>query len=468
MIKKNVCFLISFIFIIVNLNFIQAKNLSEECDNKIEFRSELNEKSGEKEFINLENGIYKVPIKLMHAIEDKLSMGNVALNQTGELLVENGQAYLFISVNKIQIQNITAGLVNLYYLDEKNYISAEANDYSIQVDESLERRPSVFKIPIKKYSNDLEVLVDPKVEPMGDKPIKARLNVDLDKIKKIDLKESEIIEKFNTGIKKPAFNSDLAGKKIDKSFILEFRENTFNEDFNFYANKLNSDRAEEINKLFNPLDIVEIYKLETLGDLEEIPYGREDIQSLRKNILPKGIVNIGIPVKSIKPEDNPNIYQIKDGTKVNLNYSIKDGCFFIESDSLGEFVVVKEEKIDNSNKSKIGDFKKNETKKKSSKSMPIKKNKKRSEFKNENSSSKKIPINTSSKINNVQEKVSSIDKVAFRNINNQETRENGLVIFLIAVLVIFINVISIIILSRNYKIILEEFQENNRLRARKK
>ena len=55
----------------------------------------------------------------MHAVEDKLSMGNVALNQTGELLVENGQAYLFINVNKIQIQNITAGLVNLYYLDEK-------------------------------------------------------------------------------------------------------------------------------------------------------------------------------------------------------------------------------------------------------------------------------------------------------------------------------------------------------------
>ncbi|SUB76357.1 NEAT domain-containing protein [Peptoniphilus indolicus] len=466
MIKKNVCFLISFIFIIVNLNFIQAKSLSEECDEKIEFQSELNEKSSEKEFIKLENGIYKVPIKLMHAVEDKLSMGNVALNQTGELLVENGQAYLFINVNKIQIQNITAGLVNLYYLDEKNYISAEANDYSIQVDESLERRPSVFKISIKKYSYDLEVLVDPKVEPMGDKPIKARLHIDLDKIKKIDLKESEIIEKFNTGIKKPLFNSNLAGKKIDKSFILEFRENTFDEDFNFYANKLTSDRSEEINKLFSPLDIVEIYKLETLGNLEEIPYGREDIQSLRKNILPKGIMNIGIPVKSIKPEDNPNIYQIKDGIKVNLNYSIKDGCFFIESDSLGEFVVVKEEKVDKLNK--IGDFKKNEIKKKSSKSMPIKKTKKRSEFKNENSSSKNIPINTSSKINNVQEKVSSVDAVSFRNINNQEARENGLVIFLIGVLVIFINVVSIIILSRNYKIILEEFQENSRLRARKK
>ena len=113
-------------------------------------------------------------------------------------------------------------------------------------------------------------------------------------------------------------------------------------------------------------------------------------------------------------------------------------------------------------------LKKNEIKKKSSKSMPIKKTKKRSELKNENSSSKNIPINTSSKINNVQEKVSSVDAVSFRNINNQEARENGLVIFLIGVLVIFINVVSIIILSRNYKIILEEFQENSRLRARKK
>ena len=31
---------------------------------------------------------------------------------------------------------------------------------------------------------------------------------------------------------------------------------------------------------------------------------------------------------------------------------------FIESDSLGEFVVVKEEKVDKLNKIKIGDFKK--------------------------------------------------------------------------------------------------------------
>ncbi len=62
---------------------------------------------------------------------------------------------------------------------------------------------------------------------MGDEPIRARLKLDFDKIKKINESQATLIKKFKDGPKKPEFNSKEAGEVQNKNLIVNYGPDSF-------------------------------------------------------------------------------------------------------------------------------------------------------------------------------------------------------------------------------------------------
>lgn len=112
-------------------------------------------------------------------------MGNKALIQKAEIEVKNKEANLYIGSDKMEYMSITASLVNIYFQKEDGiYHRAEAGCYDLEVPKEKDKRPSVFRTNLINMDEMTKVYVDPKVEPMGDEPIRARIKLDFDKIKK--------------------------------------------------------------------------------------------------------------------------------------------------------------------------------------------------------------------------------------------------------------------------------------------
>lgn len=287
-------------------------------------------------------GLYQVPVQLWHAVEDKASMGNGALAQVAELeITDDGKNFLYIGSDTMEVQNIIASLVNLYYEDsEGNYKASERNNFELEIPDEVEKRPTVFKMPLRQLERYVHVMVDPKVEPMGDNPIKARLQLDLDQMKEISQGDAHLKKQFNEGTKKEAFQPNIAGKRQNKSIWVEFPKNTFDREFSFYGNKIMGEQGDTIKEQFDPLDTVYGYRIEFLGPLEEIKADEQDPQKTREKIQPKQEMTVKIPAKSLSEQDSISVYNV-NGKKKKLKYQWKDGFIQFKTKEAGDFAIVK-------------------------------------------------------------------------------------------------------------------------------
>ncbi|MDU5417693.1 NEAT domain-containing protein [Peptoniphilus harei] len=296
----------------------------------------------EKEEINLEDGYYEIPVKLWHSIEDKESMGNKALIQRAEIEVKNKEANLYIGSDKMEYMSITASLVNIYFQKEDGiYHRAEAACYDLEVPKEKDKRPSVFRTNLINMDEMTKVYLDPKVEPMGDEPIRARIKMDFDKIKKINESEATLIKKFKDGPKKPEFNSKEAGQVENKNLIVSYEPDTFEEEFYFYGNKLSGKEAENYTKDFDKLDQVNVFKVEFLGQLDEISGDEKSIQAGRKKIEPKKDFDLQLPLLKFTKDDKLTLYEIKDGEKVRKDYKVKGNHIELKTKEGKIFILVK-------------------------------------------------------------------------------------------------------------------------------
>ncbi|WP_277220765.1 NEAT domain-containing protein [Peptoniphilus vaginalis] len=301
-----------------------------------------NESTPEKKEINLEDGCYEIPIKLWHAIEEKPSMGNKALIQRAEIEVKNKEANLYIGSDKMEYMSITASLVNIYFQKEDGiYHRAEAGCYDLEVPKEKDKRPRVFRTSLINMDEMTKVYVDPKVEPMGDEPIRARIKLDFDQIKKINESEATLIKKFKDGPKKPDFNSKEAGEVQNKNLIVNYGPETFKEEFSFYGNKLSGKQAEEFTKSFDKLDQVNVFKIEFLGPLEEITGKEESIQAKRKKIYANKEFDLKLPLLKFKGQDKLSLYEVKNGEKKKINYKVNGDYLEFKTKDSAIFIVVK-------------------------------------------------------------------------------------------------------------------------------
>lgn len=299
----------------------------------------------EKEEINLEDGYYEIPVKLWHSIEDKESMGNKALIQRAEIEVRNKEANLYIGSDKMKYMSITASLVNIYFQKEDGiYHKSEAGCYDLEVPKEKDRRPEVFKTSLINMDGMIKVYLDPKVEPMGDEPIRARIKLDFDKIKKINESEATLIKKFKDEPKKPEFNSKEAGQVENKNLIVSYESDTFEEEFYFYGNKLSGKEAENYTKDFDKLDQVNVFKIEFLGQLDEIRGDEKSIQAGRKKIEPKKDFDLQLPLLKFTKDDKLSLYEIKDGEKVRKDYKVSGNHIELKTKEGRIFILVKSAK----------------------------------------------------------------------------------------------------------------------------
>lgn len=304
----------------------------------------------EQKEIKLEDGYYKIPVKLFNQVEDKESMGNKALNQTCEIEVKDKKANLYIGSNKMEYLSITASLANIYFQKEDgNFYPAEANCYEMEVPGEKTKRPLVFKTSLINMDDIINVYVDPKVEPMGDEPIKSRLKLDFNKIEKITKDDTDLIKKFENGLKKKEFNKDDSGEVQNKNLIVSYEKETFDEEFTFYGNKLSGKNQEKYSNEFDKLEMVNAFKIEFLAPIEKITGKEKSVQEERKKILPKKEFTLKLPLLKFEKNDNLILYDFTNGEKKKIDFKIEDDHIVTKAKNSGVYAIVKSNAISEKN-----------------------------------------------------------------------------------------------------------------------
>ena len=328
--KKLLLYIFLLLILIPGRNYCTESNLNANKDN----------------LINLEDGYYKIPVKLWHAYEEKESMGNKAMVQVAELEVKDKEGYLYIGSGKMEYMSITASLINIYFQKEDgNYYPAEPGDFEMEIPKEHDKRPCVFKTKLINMDEMLKVFVDPKVEPMGDEPIRARVKLDYNSIEKIDKDEAELIKKFETGPKKPEFDKSVSGEAENKNLIVNYEPETFTEEFSFYGNKLTGKNAEKYSQDFDKLDQVNVFKIEFLGPLNEITEEDKNIQDKRKRIIPQKEMELRLPLLKFKEEDNLTLYDYTDGEKKKIDFTVDNDHVKTRVKNPGVYVLVKSDTL---------------------------------------------------------------------------------------------------------------------------
>ncbi len=285
---------------------------------------------------------YSVPINLWHAVEDRASMGNNAMLDTANIKLENGKMTLYVGSKQMTVSTITASLINLYYDNGKEYIKAKPHSFAMKVKGFDELRPEVFTMPLNKKTQFLNVMVDPKVEPMGDDPIKARFKFDFAKIKEISKQQATLILKAETGRKKRAYDSSVSTVKSDKGVSIKLAPETFADDYTFYANLVHGEKLADIKKSFGKLAMLDVYELTALANMEKIPYDvKPPINSLRESYQPKKSVEIYLPLSS--KNEVAKVVQL-GSSKQELKFTKLGNKIMIKSAKLGKFAVVYQNK----------------------------------------------------------------------------------------------------------------------------
>lgn len=182
------------------------------------------------EELKLDDGFYRVDVELYNEREDKLSMGNNALVHEAYIHSEKNRNRMYIGSKSMTVSNIVASLVSLQILDGKNYYFSIPYAYDLEIKGEDEKRPEVFEFDIKNKSPMMYVKVDPKVKPMGEVPIGARLKIKWDTLKKTEKENIDLYKKKESGTKRPKFdkNKDYK-KKIDNNVYLLSSPNTFDD-----------------------------------------------------------------------------------------------------------------------------------------------------------------------------------------------------------------------------------------------
>lgn len=129
---------------------------------------------------NEDEGYYEVDVDLWHATLNKASMGDPAVNKTAYVHIdEDGDITMRLVTKKMTTSGITTHLYDFYYYEDGDYEEAELI--------SSENSKWIFEFPLPNDNDKYyKCKVDPRVDVMGDDPVKARLKVDWDSLDEVD------------------------------------------------------------------------------------------------------------------------------------------------------------------------------------------------------------------------------------------------------------------------------------------
>src|SRR5699024_8465323 len=87
--------------------------------------------------VQLEDGVYSIPVKMWHASKDQASSGNGALSQTATIVVKDGKANLVVTYLPMTTMGKTTYVSELNTLTDIKYDSAGAIESYTEVPSTI-------------------------------------------------------------------------------------------------------------------------------------------------------------------------------------------------------------------------------------------------------------------------------------------------------------------------------------------
>lgn len=304
-----------------------AGNTNDTASNAYQSKDTRNLPALEKgENISLEPGIYKLDVSLYHEREDKASMGNNAMVHDAELISKDGKYTFLLGSTTMEVSNIIASLVSLQIRDDNAYYHfAEPHAFDLSIPGEQDKRPEVFSFDLVRKDPMIYVKVDPKVKPMGEVPVGARLKIDWLGIKKIEESESVLYKKMKNGTPRKKFDpKEKIHKILPEGFELVAQPGAFKENIVFKVNPVTGGSSfQKVTQKFGRGTAMKIYEFKIEND-----YGIPTKPSKSITIKAK------LPSNIVKPK----VYRLTDMAEMNTSVSGEYTSF--TTDTYGEFAFV--------------------------------------------------------------------------------------------------------------------------------
>lgn len=304
-----------------------AGNTNDTASNAYQSKDTRNLPPLEKgENISLEPGIYKLDVSLYHEREDKASMGNNAMVHDAELISKDGKYTFLLGSTTMEVSNIIASLISLQIRDDNAYYHfAEPHAFDLSIPGEQDKRPEVFSFDLVRKDPMIYVKVDPKVKPMGEVPVGARLKIDWLGIKKIEESESVLYKKMKNGTPRKKFDpKEKIHKILPEGFELVAQPGAFKENIVFKVNPVTGGASfQKVTQKFGRGTAMKIYEFKIEND-----YG----------IPTKPSKSITIKAKLPSNIAKPKVYRLTDMAEMNTSVSGEYTSF--TTDTYGEFAFV--------------------------------------------------------------------------------------------------------------------------------
>ncbi len=304
-----------------------AGNTNDTASNAYQSKDTRNLPPLEKgENISLEPGIYKLDVSLYHEREDKASMGNNAMVHDAELISKDGKYTFLLGSTTMEVSNIIASLVSLQIRDDDAYYHfAEPHAFDLSIPGEQDKRPEVFSFDLVRKDPMIYVKVDPKVKPMGEVPVGARLKIDWLGIRKIEESESVLYKKMKNGTPRKKFDpKEKIHKILPEGFELVAQPGAFKENIVFKVNPVTGGASfQKVTQKFGRGTAMKIYEFKIEND-----YGIPTKPSKSITIKAK------LPSNIVKPK----VYRLTDMAEMNTSVSGEYTSF--TTDTYGEFAFV--------------------------------------------------------------------------------------------------------------------------------
>ena len=307
----------------------QLSNATQEAvDNQVtllkDAMSQLVEKSGENlDKDHLSNGKYRVYVDLWNATSNAASMGNLALNKKALLTVKNGVYTMEISTRPMTVGTITACLQTL----QIKQTNGKYKYAKITARNNEGNQPSVFQFTLPSKNEYIDVLIDPKVEVMGDDPLEARLKISWDTLSKVA--DDETIEENTEAAVSGTFSKAVNWTDKKTGVKVKAEANIIEDGATYKVTTLSSGSEYR--------SIVKLFDTEAVNIVYDV-----SISDQKGNaIQPNGMVQISIPISSTSNQNTVSVYRVLDGTKTKMSGTVSGNYYVFSTNKMGAFVVTK-------------------------------------------------------------------------------------------------------------------------------
>ena len=283
--------------------------------------SALVEKSGAQlDKDHLQDGKYHVYVYLWNAASDKASMGDPALNHEALLTVKDGVYQLELSAHTMTVGTITACLQTLQIKQaDGSYVQAE-----ITARNNPGSQPSVFRFTLPSKEEYIDVLIDPKVEVMGNDPLPARLKISWDTLKKAA--DDETVKEDTTNVSTSTVSPAVDVTDPVTKIKIQAAANVIPAEAKISVTRLKS--GSTYKKARCALSGVKAFRL---YEIKAVAGG--------KSVNLSGMVTISIPVPSNYKASAVEVYRINGTAKTRMSGTCKNGYYTFSSNCFGNYAI---------------------------------------------------------------------------------------------------------------------------------